>query len=54
MAFLVAFNVQTYYRARLGTRESVARQFSQWFLPSVLRRHQAPRPERSERTEIIK
>ena len=45
-------NLVGYSRARLGTRESVARQFSQWFLTSVLRRNQ--RPEAAERTEIIK
>ena len=44
-------NLVGYSRARLGTRESVARQFSQWFLTTVLRRHRA---ETAERTEIIK
>ena len=47
-------NLVGYSRARLGTRESVTRQFSQWFLTSVLRRHQAQRSDTAERTEIIK
>ena len=47
-------NLLGYSRARLGSRESVGRQLSQWFLSSVLRRDQSQRAEAAERREIIK
>ena len=43
-------NLAGYSRARLGTREGVSRQVSQWFLGTVLRRRQSDR----ERMDIIK